>query len=71
MEELMENIGTGFRDPERIEPMLGKLREAWELYPDMRMGQLVAVCAGQGNIFGVEDDILYEGIQRYINSFQG
>lgn len=63
-------IGTGQRDPERIRLMLGKLEEAWKIYPDMRLGQLVAVCAGSENIFGIEDDIMLERIQLYINSME-
>ena len=59
------------RDQKRIEPMLKKLEEAWMLYPDMRLGQLIAVCAGNDNIFGIEDDIMLERIQAYINNMKG
>ena len=59
------------RDQKRIEPMLKKLEEAWKLYPDMRLGQLIAVCAGNNNIFGIEDDIMLERIQAYINNMKG
>ncbi len=59
------------RDPERISPMLDKLREAWELYPDMRLGQLIAVCAGTDHIFGIEDDIMLGRMQAYIDSMRG
>lgn len=59
------------RDQKRIEPMLKKLEEAWKLYPDMRLGQLIAVCAGNDNIFGIEDDIMLERIQAYINNMKG
>lgn len=61
----------GFRDPSRIEPMLDKLREAWQIYPDMRLGQLITVCAGQSNICGIEDDILLKGIEGYISGLRG
>lgn len=55
------------RDPERIEPMLERLEEAWKLYPDMRLGQLIVVSAKSNNLFGLEDDILYERLQEYID----
>ena len=55
------------RDPERIEPMLERLEEAWKLYPDMRLGQLIVVSATSNNLFGLEDDILYERLQEYID----
>lgn len=56
------------RDPNRIKPMLEKLEEAWRLYPDMRLGQLVIVCAASNNLFGLEDDILYKRLQKYIDN---
>lgn len=56
-----------FRDPKRIDPMLAKVKEAWELYPDMRLGQLLAVCAECANLSGVEDDEMLTGMQRYID----
>lgn len=59
------------RDQKRIEPMLKKLEEAWKLYPDMRLGQLIAVCAGNDNIFGIEDEVMLERIQAYINNMKG
>lgn len=59
------------RDQKRIEPMLKKLEEAWKLYPDMRLGQLIAVCAGTDNIFGIEDEVMLERIQAYINNMKG
>lgn len=59
------------RDQNRIEPMLKKLEEAWKLYPDMRLGQLIAVCAGNDNIFGIEDEVMLERIQAYISNMKG
>lgn len=59
------------RDPARIQPMLEKLGEAWLLYPDMRLGQLLMICAKSNNLFGLEDDILYERLQKYINDMRG
>lgn len=59
------------RDQNRIELMLKKLEEAWKLYPDMRLGQLIAVCAGNDNIFGIEDEVMLERIQAYISNMKG
>ena len=52
----------------RIKPMLEKLEEAWRLYPDMRLGQLIVVCAASNNLFGLEDDVMYERLQQYIEN---
>ena len=67
----MNLFSGGIRDSKRIEPTIKKLEEAWKLYPDMRLGQLIAVCAGTNNIFGIEDDIMLERIQAYINNMKG
>lgn len=66
----MELMKGKQRNPERIKPMLEKLEEAWALYSDMRLGQLIAVCAGTDHIFGIEDDVLYAGLQEYINRIE-
>ena len=56
------------RNPERIDLILERLKVAWKKYPDMRLGQLLAVCTESSNIEGVEDDDLLAGIERYIKS---
>ena len=58
------------RSPERIEPILEKIKKAWVLYPDMRLGQLLATCTQLANISGVEDDELLRGIEEYIDSMK-
>ncbi len=58
------------RNPKRIKPMLGKLEEAWNLYSDMRLGQLIAVCAGRDSVCGIEDDKMLERIQGYIDNMK-
>lgn len=58
------------RSPERIKPMLEKIKEAWVLYPDMRLGQLLATCTQLANISGVEDEELLRGIEEYIDSMK-
>ncbi|MFR7644460.1 hypothetical protein [Eubacterium sp.] len=56
------------RNPERIDLILERLKVAWKKYPDMRLGQLLAVCTESSNIAGVEDVDLLAGIERYIKS---
>lgn len=58
------------RNPNRIRPMLEKLEKAWNLYPDMRLGQLIAVCAGRDSVCGIEDDKMLERIQCYIDKMK-
>lgn len=63
-------MGKEPRSLERIEPMLEKIKEAWVLYPDMRLGQLLATCTQLANISGVEDEELLRGIEEYIDSMK-
>jgi len=58
------------RNPKRIRPTLEKLEEAWDLYPDMRLGQLIAVCVGRDSVCGMEDDKMLERIQGYIDKMK-
>lgn len=60
-------MNSGFRDPKRIDSMLAKIKEAWELYPDMRLGQLLVTCAECVYLSGIEDDEMLAGIQKYID----
>lgn len=66
----MNLINEKSRDPKRINPILEKLEEAWKLYPDMRLGQLIVVCVGTDNIFGIEDDVMFERMQGYIDNMK-
>lgn len=57
------------RDPNRIEPLLEKLAEAWRKYPDQRFGQFLtsffSMC--QHDIWHTEDDEWMVGLQAYID----
>lgn len=63
-------MGKEPRSPERIVPILEKIKEAWTLYPDMRLGQLLAICMQSANISGIEDEELLRGIEKYIASMK-
>ena len=57
------------RDPNRIDPLLEKLGEAWKKTPDLRFGQFMTVFF---NVYGkdpfyAEDDAWMVGIQAYID----
>jgi hypothetical protein len=43
------------RDPNRIDPILQKLRDVWLANPDWRLGQLVVNVSGLADPFYVED----------------
>ena len=57
------------KDPERIDPLIEKVRKLWHLYPDMRLGQLIVNCTPGSfscpEVFYMEDDKL----ERTLNNF--
>ena len=61
------------RDPNRIDPLLEKLGEAWKLHPDLRFGQFAShffTYYGKP-ILLVEDDEWMDAIQAYIDRYKG
>jgi len=58
------------RDPERIDRILKKLKEAWKKNTDLRFCQLLSVAAIAGcgwpenDLFYLEDDDLEKGIGK-------
>jgi len=57
------------RDPDRIPLILEKVRELWEKYPDLRLGQLIANAHNcspnrKCDIFYIEDDLLTQGLEE-------
>lgn len=63
------------RDPNRIDPLLEKLRQAWQAYPDMRLGQLVVALSSYASNsmdpFYVEDDKMSEAIDKFMAEHKG
>lgn len=57
------------RDPNRIEPLLAKLGEAWKKCPDLRFGQFIGYFFSKygKSPFPVEDDVWMVGIQAFID----
>jgi len=62
------------RDPARIEPILNLIRTAWELNPDMRLGQLIVNIVRPKEscpeVFYVEDDELVRRVGKYFDIHQ-
>jgi len=56
------------RDPKRIEPILELLKEAWNLVPDWRLGQLVSNLLGNGpqDVFHPEDEDWEKLLKEFI-----
>ena len=65
------------RDPQRIEPLLDALRDAWRASPDQRLGQLIYNAARTflhentevrvppcPPLFYIEDEPMLEGLRR-------
>ena len=56
--------GGTTRKRSRISPVIRKLEEVWREHPDLRLGQLLIDCAGDKDLFNLEDDELLEALER-------
>ena len=56
------------RDKNRIKPFLGKIQEFWEIYPDLRFGQIISILSDKmdRDIFYVEENELLEKFEELI-----
>jgi uncharacterized protein YihD (DUF1040 family) len=55
------------RDPKRIEKLLQLIRCYWEVYPDLRLGQLIHNMTPMNHIddiYQLEDDVLAEQLLK-------
>ena len=57
------------RDPNRIEPLLARVAEAWDRYPDLRFGQFMCNFFGscRCDVFHIEDDYCLAALQTFID----
>ena len=62
------------RDPERIDEILGLVRQVWLQDPDLRLGQIIVNAVRPRNacpeIFAVEDTTLSRGLTRSLESLR-
>ena len=54
------------RPEERITEMLYALEQAWQKFPDMRLGQLISVLVSENQLFGIEDEVLLRALYDYL-----
>lgn len=58
------------RNPDRIQPTLGKLAEIWKANPDFRLGQLIMAITRTGEhnpkLFYMEDDVFLKQLNERI-----
>ena len=52
------------RNPKRIKKVLKAIEEVWELYPDMRLGQLICNVYRDPILYYIEDKELVEALQE-------
>lgn len=57
------------RDPERIDRILSTVRDVWEKYPDLRLGQMLGnIADDEVDLYYVEDDEIEERLKAlYLN----
>jgi hypothetical protein len=56
------------RNPDRIAEVLAKVEQLWRMYPDWRLGQLIANVASWADtdIWDLEEDGLVDEIDRHM-----
>lgn len=57
------------RDNNRIKPFLEEFQKLWELYPDLRFGQLAEILQRKSSyieLFSIEDDAMLKIIEKAI-----
>lgn len=54
------------RSAKRMDEVLRKIKIVWKQYPDLRLGQLLINVVGKKDLFGVEDEVLVERLQKNI-----
>lgn len=52
------------RDPKRIPEVLKAIQEAWELAPDLRLGQLISNMT-ESDVFYIEDECLVKQLDKF------
>jgi uncharacterized protein YihD (DUF1040 family) len=63
------------RDEARIKRIVNILYRVWELYPDLRIGQLLSIAATYGDkkfskdVFPIEDDIMESGLKMMLKKY--
>ena len=63
------------RNPDRISVILDALEQAWRKQPDLRLTQLLIICAatqrtlGPNELFYIEDDVTFDGIKAYLSRY--
>ena len=55
------------RNPDRIDKILDEIKQVWEKYPDMRLGQLLLNVLQDPVLYYVEDDELTAALKDYYN----
>lgn len=57
------------RDPKRIPGILHDVQRVWEVFPDMRLGQLLLNVAADPTLYYLEDDELVHRLLEFSYRF--
>lgn len=57
------------RNPQRIDNILERLKIVWKDNPDLRLGQLLLTVVDADRLFYIEDEILIQILENYLNYF--
>lgn len=58
------------RDPKRIDIILNRIKEIWNKYPDLRLGQLIAnVISDDSVLYMLEDEELVRSLEDFYSGY--
>jgi uncharacterized protein YihD (DUF1040 family) len=57
------------RDKNRIAPLLKRLQDLWEKFPDLRLGQMITSLASKSdNIYFMEDEEIITSLEKKLST---
>lgn len=57
------------RDKNRIAPLLKRLQDLWEKFPDLRLGQMITSLASKSdNIYYMEDEEIITSLEKKLST---
>ena len=53
------------RDPKRIDEIINKIKDIWNKYPDLRLGQLILCNVREEDLFYIDDNELLRRLDDF------
>lgn len=57
------------RDPKRIDDIMKRLKKLWKVFPDLRLGQLLANCLNYQQLYYLEDEDVMKAVEAFYSKY--